>query len=101
MKYIYKILTIICLLAIIMTVVNTKPVQENITTTSSVNQEYNYLIKSFNGKIAVYEKDKDNPIKVYNIYINSLTENDIMLLNKGIKVKSKNELELKIEDYIS
>lgn len=62
---------------------------------------YLYIIKEQEGKIAVFEKDKKTPITVTDVFVDSLPEEDITQIKKGVYVKTKEELDTLLEDYLS
>lgn len=68
---------------------------------SEKNVSYEYILKSYDGKIAVYSAKNNSLEKVYNIYINTLPQQDIDMLNKGIKIKDSKELKSYIQDFDS
>lgn len=72
---------------------------KNNTTLSSINSSY--IVKSFNGNVAVFECDDCRPFKITDVPINSLPYTDQEMLKKGIAVNSKNELNKLLEDYCS
>ncbi|MBP0979308.1 MAG: hypothetical protein J6C55_01520 [Oscillospiraceae bacterium] len=77
----------------------------NITTSEPIynnnNNEYQYILKDFQGKLAVFEKDKKDPEMIFDVLIESLPEIDIIELKKGLKIKDEEELNARIEDFIS
>ncbi len=60
-----------------------------------------YILKPYNGKLAIYKNSSSVPYKVYNIQIDTLPKTDIELLKNGISVKSEQELNKLIADYTS
>ena len=75
---------------------------ENVVTDkNNVSIEYKYRVSVFNGKVAVFEGNSKVPYKVYDTYVNTLPENDVQLLNDGIKTNSSSELMKIIEEYTS
>lgn len=64
-------------------------------------EEYGYLLKEHEGKLAVFEKGQSTPHMVFDIYISTLPNYDQGQLAQGVKVKDYDELVLLIEDYIS
>ena len=68
---------------------------------SEKNVSYEYILKSYDSKIAVYSAKNNSLEKVYNIYINTLPQQDIDMLNKGIKIKDSKELKSYIQDFDS
>lgn len=63
--------------------------------------ESEYVIGVYQEKIAVFAQGDKIPIEVYDVYVSTLPEKDRQDLYKGVKVLSKAELKLKIEDYTS
>lgn len=64
-------------------------------------KEYKYILKEYQGKLAVFEIDKKDPEMVFDVLIDSLPEIDVIALKKGLKIKDENELNERIEDFIS
>lgn len=62
-------------------------------------EEFEYILKEFNGKIAVFKKDESIPNYIFNVYINNLPQGDQKDLSKGIYVKDDMELNRLTEDY--
>lgn len=69
--------------------------------TSSEEGETVYKISEYDGKLAVFILGDSEPIKVYNLFLNSLPEKDAEMLRDGILVYSKPDLQQLIEDYTS
>ncbi len=80
-----------------------KPFDEIVSSTQFVteNDVYKYRISVFDGKLAVFDGNSKLPYKVYDTYISSLPDDDIMILEEGIRVNSSKELMKIIEDYTS
>lgn len=57
-----------------------------------------YVLREWNGKIALLEEGADEPITVYNTKISSLYPADAELLREGIRVKTRFEVARLIED---
>lgn len=71
-------------------------------TQSKESQEPKYILKEYNGGIAVFTPNEDKPKKQYKeVMVKSLPEYDRKLLKTGIKVYSDAELQRLIEDYDS
>ena len=68
---------------------------------SSSSSSLSYVVKDFNGNIAVFENGKNSPFKITDVPINSLPYADREILRKGIAVTSKSELNRILEDYCS
>ncbi len=63
--------------------------------------EYQYILKEYEGKIAVFNYEDLSAEKVYDIYVSTLPEADRLSLKEGIKIKDDNELLKYIEDFDS
>lgn len=63
--------------------------------------EYQYLLKEYNGKLAVYFSNSQTPETVFDLYLSTLPEYDRGQLRLGVPVKDYEELVKRIEDYIS
>lgn len=72
----------------------------NVTTSQPV-EEYKYLLKEFNGKLAVFENGEKAPKMIFDVSIDSLPEVDALALKNGLKIKNEQELNDRIEDFIS
>lgn len=57
-----------------------------------------YVLREWNGKIALLEEGADEPITVYNTKISSLYPADAELLREGIRVKTRFEVARLVED---
>ena len=58
-----------------------------------------YLLKEYDKRIAVFERDKETPLYVSEVYVSELPKADRRLLQNGIPAQSKKELTRLIEDY--
>ncbi len=63
--------------------------------------DYQYLLKDYNGKLAVYLPNKKTPETVFDFYLSALPSYDRGQLQMGVPVESYEELVKRIEDYIS
>lgn len=73
-------------------------------TTSSITeaaQEPVYILKAYDGKLAVYLEGESAPQKIYDTFISALPEYDRALLSTGITVVGEEALARRIEDYTS
>lgn len=77
---------------------NTKVSNIEKETTSNI---VTYIIKDFNGNIAVYEMDSEKPFKITDVPISSMPKADQEMLKDGIRVKGESELESLLEDLCS
>lgn len=74
---------------------NEKQHSEKITVTEE------YVIKEYDGKIAVYINQNNEPYIIYDTYISLLPEADQNRLKSGIVIYDSAELQKIIEDYTS
>lgn len=74
---------------------------ETITPSSSPSPSKlsSFIIKEYNNKIGVYENDE--LIRIVDINISSLREEDVKLLQEGITTNSKQDALQMIEDFSS
>lgn len=92
-----------CILFIIFTGQNIDKNNSSAIDTPQSNDTSNlmYVVKEYNGNIAVFKKDNDTPLRVTDVRLNELPYGDKKLLNKGIYVSTSNELNCVLEDYCS
>lgn len=57
-----------------------------------------FVLREYDGKIALFQENESEPLAVYRTPINSLYPADKELLKDGIRVKSKSEISRLIED---
>ena len=69
----------------------------NITTTDTVKF---YILKDYNGRIALFESGSTKPKCVYDIFTSSLPEEDAKNIRKGIKT-TLDEIEKTVYEYTS
>lgn len=67
----------------------------------TTQQEIKYMLKEFNGMLALYENESSQPKEIFNISISSFPEEDIKKLKKGIIINEADELYRLLEDYTS
>ncbi len=60
-----------------------------------------YIVKDFNGNIAIFEEQGKDPIKIIDVYTSSLPKTDQKMLMQGILVKNRAELNALLEDLCS
>ena len=66
----------------------------------SKSEEF-YILKEYNGKIAVYSSNSKKPIEITNASTAKLPKSDQEALKDGIKAESKKELNRLLEDFCS
>lgn len=62
---------------------------------------YPYLLRAYDGKLAVFTTDLVQPDMVFDVYVRSLPEYDQQQLSRGVRVETYDKLTALIEDYIS
>lgn len=60
---------------------------------------YQYVLKTYNNQIAVYEKGGETPIRILKVPVNTLPYLEQSALENGVQVKNDEELRKMIEDY--
>lgn len=66
---------------------------------NSTDDDYDYIIKTYEGRLAVFVKNSKSPDMIFEVYTHQLPEYDRYQLEKGIKVKDYGNLVKLIEDY--
>ncbi len=74
---------------------------EIINEVSSSIESYRYVLKEYEGKLAVFEYGSETPYEITEIFIHNLPDYDIILLSEGINVTDNKQLESLLEDYTS
>ena len=69
--------------------------------TAAETRPEGYVIRDFNGKIAVFRSGEDKPLSVTSTRTATLPKADIKKLKSGILTQSRQELERILEDYCS
>lgn len=62
---------------------------------------YPYLLRTYEGKLAVFTSDLVEPDMVFDVYVRTLPASDQRALEKGVRVETYDKLTTLIEDYIS
>ncbi len=60
-----------------------------------------YLLRTYDGKLAVFTTDLVTPDLVFDVYVRTLPEQDQQDLERGIRVADYEKLVSLVEDYIS
>ena len=60
-----------------------------------------FLLGSYQGFLALWQEGKTKPVKVYPYSVSSLPPADQALVNKGIPIASRQQLQYLLEDYLS
>lgn len=64
-------------------------------------EDYRYILRTSNGRLAVYLKDATEPQMVFDVSVRVLPEFDQQQLEEGIRIKDYQTLVTLIEDYVS
>lgn len=101
MKQIFFIITSVILL--ISVIISASLSSENQPSNAHENlpQPVTYVLKEYDGKIAVFENDADIPFRITDVYVKNLPQEDRLLLCEGIHAENDSELALLLEDYCS
>lgn len=62
---------------------------------------YSYIIKEYDGNIAVFKAGESTPDQIYEVPVETLPEEDIQSLQSGIQVYNEQQLQSLIEDLTS
>ncbi len=102
MKKHYFIITLILTASLVFSVVTVSSAKatESTAVKPSEATEKIYILKDFNGRLALFENNSNIPLEVFDIFTSSLPQKDIERLNKGIET-SYDELERVLEEYLS
>lgn len=95
------LIVVICLITSFLILPNIKSASTNDATSSIVSSSLTYVIKNFNGSVAVFEEGNDKPFKITGVSVNTLPYADQEVLKNGIIVNSQSELTRLLEDYCS
>lgn len=60
-----------------------------------------YIVREYNGLVAVFYNDMDKPVKVTDRYVSALPKQDIINLKQGIEVYNEEDLRKLLEDLCS
>lgn len=60
-----------------------------------------YIVREYNGMVAVFYNGQDKPFKITNRYVSALPQQDINDLKQGIEVDSDDKLRKLLEDLCS
>lgn len=93
---------VLCVLisAVAIPIIKQNSTASNVETETPSNS-LSYIVKDFNGNVAVFETDSDKPFKVTEVATNTLPKIDQERLMEGIVVNSQIELNTLLEDLCS
>lgn len=63
--------------------------------------EYEYILREYEGRLAVFFPGREQPQKIFDVYVSTLPEYDRGQLSQGIPVKDYRALLRRIEDFAS
>ncbi len=77
--------------------------RKNLETTIVIETQpaVGYILKEYNGELAVFRGDSDTPYKLLGVPVSIMSDYDRKLLEAGIFTESQSELNRLIEDYTS
>ncbi len=77
----------------------------NLSTTSveANNNKHSpgYYLGEYDGKLAAFTTESDEPLQVFDVYLSSLPEDDIEKIREGVYAKDEQDLQRLIEDFTS
>ena len=73
----------------------------DVSAPSASASQSGYLLREYEGKIALYVLPSDTPEEIYDIYVSLLPETDIARLQKGIPADTRAEAEAYLADFDS
>ncbi len=60
-----------------------------------------YTFSQYQGRLALYQRGYAMPVEIYDVYLDSLPEEDRLQITEGISADSDAEIQKIIEDYTS
>lgn len=82
-------------------VINQKATDSNNAQVDTPNISLSYIVKDFNGNVAVFEANASAPFRVTEVSISTLPKADQERLREGIAVADQTELSTLLEDLCS
>lgn len=70
------------------------------TTENASVEEDKYILKDYNGRIALFFQNETKPIEIYDVFTSSLPESDAKALKDGVSV-TDDKLKKILEEYTS
>lgn len=62
--------------------------------------ESSYTLRDWHGKLALFESGEEKqPVEVYDVYTHLLPESDVLSLQAGIPLESREQLQRLLEDF--
>ena len=101
MKPLFFTTSIVLLISVIISSLFSNAAPNSISEVPDTPQIVTYVVKEYDGKIAVFENGEDTPFKITDVYTKNLPKEDKLLISQGIKVDTDKELALILADYCS
>ena len=101
MKNKFIITTLVIILCTLTVIYNLNKIKSRNATSRTITEasNYEYIIKDYKGRVAIYKYGKNLPLEIFDIYTDSLPEADSLKIYKGINITNEKELQKIIEDY--
>jgi hypothetical protein len=95
------LITLIFIFCTIFVIYNISKNKPNSIATKEITEaiHYKYTIKDYKGRIAIFKYGKEVPLEIFDIYTDSLPNEDSYKIQKGLNVIDEKELQRLIEDY--
>ena len=74
---------------------------QKVNIAAQTSTKIEYILKDYNGHLAVFYAGKTTPYEEFDILTNSFSDYDKNLLQKGIYAYSQSDIQRLIEDYTS
>lgn len=71
------------------------------TTTTAQTPQPQYTFSQYQGKLALYQRGYAMPIEIFDVYLDSLPDDERSLIAAGICAETDAEIQKIIEDYTS
>ncbi len=74
---------------------------DTLITTTSEKTIQKYILKDYNGRIAVFYQGSETPNEIFEIYTRTLPPEDAEKIERGIEIDGLDELSEMLTDYTS
>jgi len=88
---------------IVISLISTQEIKNSISQNGEIEyqSEGKFVLKDYNGRLALFEFGGAEPIEVYDVYTSSLPGEESARMASGILARDEEELLRILEDYIS
>ena len=95
------LITVIIILCTISVLYNIFKIKQTSAATKEITEtaNYEYTVKDYKGRIAIFKYGKELPLEIFDIYTESLPKIDSARIKEGINIADENELQKIIEEY--